>query len=61
LTENHNNSYIFADNMTEQALLQYLIKHYPKEDADTNSLYNQVLRKLKEMDDKQANYYTNFF
>ena len=32
-----------------------------EEDADANSLYNQVLRKLKEMDDKLANYYTNFF
>lgn len=33
----------------------------PKEETDANSLYNQVLRKLKEMDDKLANYYTNFF
>ena len=33
----------------------------PEDDADANSLYNQVLRKLKEMDDKLANYYTNFF
>ncbi len=33
----------------------------PEEDTDANSLYNQVLRKLKEMDDKLANYYTNFF
>ena len=32
-----------------------------EEDADANSLYKQVLRKLKEMDDKLANYYTNFF
>lgn len=33
----------------------------PEEETDANSLYNQVLRKLKEMDDKLANYYTNFF
>ena len=33
----------------------------PEEDSDANSLYNQVLRKLKDMDDKLANYYTNFF
>lgn len=32
-----------------------------EEETDANSLYNQVLRKLKEMDDKLANYYTNFF
>lgn len=33
----------------------------PEGDTDANSLYNQVLRKLKEMKDKLANYYTNFF
>ena len=33
----------------------------PEGDTDANSLYNQVLRKLKEMNDKLANYYTNFF
>ena len=32
-----------------------------EEDTDANSLYTQVLKKLKEMDDKLANYYTNFF
>ena len=33
----------------------------PEEDTDATSIYDQVLRKLKEMDDKLANYYTNFF
>lgn len=43
-------------------LKAFVEKHFnPEEDADANSLYNQVLRKLKEMDDKLANYYTNFF
>lgn len=43
-------------------LKAFVEKHFkPDEDADANSLYNQVLRKLKEMDDKLANYYTNFF
>jgi hypothetical protein len=32
-----------------------------KEETDANSLYNRVIRKLKEMDDKLENYYTNFF
>ena len=32
-----------------------------EEDSNANSLYSQVIRKLKEMDDKLANYYTNFF
>ena len=43
-------------------LKNFVESHFkPEEDADVNSLYNQVLRKLKEMDDKLANYYTNFF
>ena len=43
-------------------LKTFVESHFkPEEDADANSLYNQVLRKLKEMDDKLANYYTNFF
>lgn len=29
MVENHNNSYIFANNMIEQALQQYLTKQYP--------------------------------
>ena len=43
-------------------LQTFVVSHFkPEEDTDANSLYNQVLRKLKEMDDKLANYYTNFF
>lgn len=43
-------------------LKTFVESHFkPEENADANSLYNQVLRKLKEMDDKLANYYTNFF
>ena len=43
-------------------LKTFVESHFkPGEDTDANSLYNQVLRKLKEMDDKLANYYTNFF
>ena len=43
-------------------LKTFVESHFkPEDDADANSLYNQVLRKLKEMDDKLANYYTNFF
>ena len=43
-------------------LKTFVESHFkPEEDIDANSLYNQVLRKLKEMDDKLANYYTNFF
>lgn len=43
-------------------LKTFVESHFkPEEDTDANSLYNQVLRKLKEMDDKLANYYTNFF
>ena len=32
MVENYNNTYIFANDMTEQALQQYLSKQYPKED-----------------------------
>lgn len=43
-------------------LQTFVVSHFkPEEDIVANSLYNQVLRKLKEMDDKLANYYTNFF
>lgn len=43
-------------------LKTFVESHFkPEEDTDDNSLYKQVLRKLKEMDDKLANYYTNFF
>ena len=43
-------------------LKTFVESHFkPEEHADANSLYNQVLRKLKEMDDKLANYYTHFF
>lgn len=43
-------------------LKTFVESHFkPEEDTDANSIYNQVLRKLKEMDDKLANYYTNFF
>lgn len=43
-------------------LKAFVESHFkPEEDTDANSLYKQVLRKLKEMDDKLANYYTNFF
>ena len=43
-------------------LKTFVESHFkPEEETDANSLYNQVLRKLKEMDDKLANYYTNFF
>jgi len=43
-------------------LKTFMESHFKSEkDADANSLYTQVLRKLKEMDDKLANYYTNFF
>ena len=43
-------------------LKTFVENHFkPEEDTDAKSLYNQVLRKLKEMDDKLANYYTNFF
>lgn len=43
-------------------LKTFVESHFkPEDEADANSLYNQVLRKLKEMDDKLANYYTNFF
>lgn len=43
-------------------LKTFVESHFkPEEDADANSFYKQVLRKLKEMDDKLANYYTNFF
>lgn len=43
-------------------LKTFVERHFkPENDADANSLYSQVLRKLKEMDDKLANYYTNFF
>ena len=43
-------------------LKTFVESHFkPEEDADANSLYKQVLRKLKEMDYKLANYYTNFF
>ena len=43
-------------------LKTFVESHFkPEEDTDANSLYYQVLRKLKEMDDKLANYYTNFF
>ena len=43
-------------------LKTFVESHFkPEEDTDAKSLYNQVLRKLKEMDDKLANYYTNFF
>lgn len=43
-------------------LKAFVESHFkPEEETDANSLYNQVLRKLKEMDDKLANYYTNFF
>ena len=43
-------------------LKTFVESHFkPEENADANSLYNQVLRKLEEMDDKLANYYTNFF
>ena len=41
-------------------LKTFVENHFkPEENTDDNSLYNQVLRKLKEMDDKLANYYTN--
>lgn len=43
-------------------LKTFVESHFkPEEETDANSLYNQVLRKLKEMDDKLSNYYTNFF
>lgn len=43
-------------------LKTFVESHFkPEEETDANSLYNKVLRKLKEMDDKLANYYTNFF
>ena len=43
-------------------LKTFVESHFkPTEETDASSLYNQVLRKLKEMDDKLANYYTNFF
>lgn len=43
-------------------LKTFVESHFkPEEETDADSLYNQVLRKLKEMDDKLANYYTNFF
>ena len=43
-------------------LKTFVESHFkPEEDTDANSLYTQVLKKLKEMDDKLANYYTNFF
>ena len=43
-------------------LKTFVESHFkPEEETDANSLYKQVLRKLKEMDDKLANYYTNFF
>ena len=43
-------------------LKTFVESHFkPEEETDANSFYNQVLRKLKEMDDKLANYYTNFF
>ena len=43
-------------------LKSFVENHFkPEEDSDATSIYNQVLRKLKEMDDKLANYYTNFF
>lgn len=43
-------------------LKTFVENHFkPEDEADANSLYKQVLRKLKEMDDKLANYYTNFF
>ena len=43
-------------------LKTFVESHFkPEEDTDANSLYSQVLRKLKEMNDKLANYYTNFF
>ena len=43
-------------------LKTFVENHFkPEEDTDANLLYDQVLRKLKEMDDKLANYYTNFF
>ena len=43
-------------------LKTFVENHFkPEEETDANSLYNRVLRKLKEMDDKLVNYYTNFF
>ena len=43
-------------------LKTFVESHFkPEKNPDDNSLFNQVLRKLKEMDDKLANYYTNFF
>jgi hypothetical protein len=43
-------------------LKTFVENHFkPEEETDANSLYNRVIRKLKEMDDKLVNYYTNFF
>ena len=43
-------------------LKTFVENHFkPEENTDVCSLYNRVLRKLKEMDDKLVNYYTNFF
>lgn len=43
-------------------LMTFVEKHFkPTEETDANSLFNRVMKKLEEMDNKLKSYYTNFF
>ena len=43
-------------------LKTFVESHFkPTEETDANSLYNRVMKKLEEMDNKLKSYYTNFF
>ena len=54
--ETRNGSNVLRD------LKEYVENHFqPKDDAKDKSLYHCVLKKLKEMNKKLDNYYTNFF
>lgn len=42
-------------------LKAFVTKHFAPAEGETNALYQKVVSKLDEMDDKLDNYYTNFF
>ena len=43
-------------------LKAFVENHFkPEEETDANSLFNRVMKKLEEMDNKLKSYYTNFF
>lgn len=54
--ETKNNSNVLKD------LKTFVEKHFkPTGETDANSLFNRVVKKLEEMDNKLKSYYTNFF